>query len=140
MTIPNDTKIKAIQYRPEFSTINLISKKIFYGNLEIEYYPKDKLLEFVAFEEWINDLNNQEFTIESLCDVVFNKITDELGFVPLSVMVNARTSVHSPVTVVRARTAEEIHKNPVMKNINQRKILVPTSPLPRVNSTKRGKR
>jgi hypothetical protein len=113
----------------------------FYGSMEIEFYPGSKMLEFMAFEEWLGTLHNQEFTVESFCDAVFDKITNEMGIIPLSVMVNAHTQAHSPVTAIRIRTKEEIRTNPVYKAISERKVLVasPGSSVPK-STTKRGNR
>jgi hypothetical protein len=141
MTFQNTTKVKAIQYRPEFTSFCSIGKQPFYGNFEIEYHPGNKLLEYMAFEEWLKSLHGQEFTIESLCDCVYDKLTDELGIIPLSVMVNARTLAHYPVTCMRARTVDNIKENPVQRNMADRKIIVPPAGMviPK-STTKRGRR
>lgn len=140
-TIPNESKVKVIQYRPQFSSYCSIGKQPFWGNMEIEFYPGNKLIEYMAFEEWLKSISSQEFTIESLCDAVFDKLTDELGIIPLSVMVSAQTLAHYPVTAARLRTKEEIKSNPMYKAIAERKVLVPPpgTTLPKSN-TKRGKR
>lgn len=145
MTIPNTTKVKAVQYRPEFSSFCSIGKQPFQGTLEIEYQPGSKLLEYMAFEEWLKSLHGQEFTIESLCDAVFDKLTDELGIIPLSVIENAKTLAHYPVTCVRARTFDEIKVNPILRNMAEKRILVPPpgariQPPKAGHPTKRGKR
>jgi CRISPR/Cas system CSM-associated protein Csm5 (group 7 of RAMP superfamily) len=141
MTFPNESKIKVIQYRPQFSSFCSIGKQPFWGNMEIEFYPGNKLLEFMEFETWLNSLHGQEFTVESLCDAVFDKLTNELGIIPLSVMVNAQTLAHYPVTAARLRTKEEIRTNPIYKAISERKVFVPPpgSSIPK-STTKRGKR
>lgn len=43
-------------------------------------------------------------TIESLCRTVFDKLTDVLGDVPLSVAAEACTTVHAPVTATIERS------------------------------------
>jgi hypothetical protein len=141
MTILNESKIKVIQYRPQFSSFSSIGKQLFWGNMEIEFYPGNKLLEFTEFETWLKSLNGQEFTIESLCDAVFDKLTNELGIIPLSVMVNAQTLAHYPATAARLRTKEEIRTNPVYKAMAERKVLIaPPGSKVSKSTTKRGKR
>lgn len=63
-----------------------------------------RLLEFEAFERWLVGLALESFTIESLCRTVFDKLTDVLGDVPLSVAAEACTTVHAPVTATIERS------------------------------------
>ena len=104
MTIPNDAGELRVEYAPEFSTLCSVGRRPFYGTLRIAFEPGDLLLEFEAFERWLASLALQSFTIESLCRTVFDKLTDVLGDVPLSVAAEACTTVHAPVTATIERS------------------------------------
>jgi len=96
-TIPNNYMVGIIKYHPRYSVICSEGHAPFGGIMDIEYIPADKLLEFESFEEWLFSIANTSETIESLCRLVFDKLTETLGEVSLSVTVNAETQVHSPV-------------------------------------------
>lgn len=117
MTIPNDTKLSLVQYFPEVTAQCSITKVPFFSKLEIEYVPEKKLLEFIAFDDWLKTLYTQEFTIESLCDSIFEKITAELGYINLSVTVHATTQVHHPAVASRARTVSKKVRDAVTQNL-----------------------
>lgn len=97
-TIKNKSKVQCIHYQPSFSTLCSIGKSPFYGDIKIRYYPRDRLLEFMSFEKWLQSLAKQEMTIEDLCRLVFDKLREALGDIPLSVSVHARTTAHAPVS------------------------------------------
>jgi len=94
-TIPNNCMVGIIKYHPRYSVICSEGRAPFSGTMDIEYLPAVKLLEFESFEKWLFSIANTSETIESLCRLVFDKLTDVLGEVPLSVTVNAVTQVHS---------------------------------------------
>jgi NADPH-dependent 7-cyano-7-deazaguanine reductase QueF len=98
VTIPNSSQVQLITYTPSFSTICSVGKAPFWGNIAITYKPEQKLLEFEAFEVWLFSLATQQMTIEDLCRLVFNKLTEVLGDIPLAVTVNAMTTVHAPAS------------------------------------------
>ncbi len=104
MTIPNDAGPVSVQYAPAFSCLCTVGHRPFYGTVRITFAPGDRLLEFEAFERWLVGLALESFTIESLCRTVFDKLTDVLGDVPLSVAAEARTTVHAPVTATIERS------------------------------------
>jgi len=97
-TIPNTPQIGTVTYTPGFSTICSVGKAPFHGTVEIVYCPETVLLEFASFEHWLFGLANQSMTIEDLCRLVFNALTEALGDIPLSVTVHAGTTVHAPVS------------------------------------------
>ncbi len=96
--IKNTSRIDTIRYSPDFSTICSVGKAPFHGTIEISYSPQDNLLEFESFEQWLFGFANQSMTIEDLCRLVFDTLTEALGDIPLSVTVHARTTVHAPVS------------------------------------------
>lgn len=102
-TIPNTPKITRIRYCPEFSAICSIGGASFYGVVEIEYEPAEYLLEFESFEKWLKSLSLDELTVEDLSRVIFDKLSENLGDVPLIVSLNAQTTVHAPVTAMIRR-------------------------------------
>ncbi len=113
MTIQNETKVNLIQYKPEYHVLCSIGKRPFTGAVEIEFTPVKKLLEFMAFETWLNSLHDKEFTVESLCDTIFDKLTEELGYINLSVTVIAHTTAHANVNVTRLRDVQaEYNRGP----------------------------
>lgn len=88
-----------IGYHPTYSTLCSIGHRPFYGHLDIEYIPREVLLEFVGFENWLHTLALQEFTVENLCQRVFEVLRDGLlDPVYLKVEVHADTTVHAPVS------------------------------------------
>jgi NADPH-dependent 7-cyano-7-deazaguanine reductase QueF len=106
MTFPNETKVSLIQYAPEVTCLCAVTKVPFFARVDIEYTPGKKLLEYIEFEEWLQTLSNKEHTIESLCDVIFDKLTDEVGYTNLSVTLHASTIVHANVQVLRVRNVD----------------------------------
>lgn len=102
-TIPNTPGVHRIAYTPGFSTVCSIGKAPFYGTLQIEYSPAELLLEFESFEAWLFGLSNQSTTIEDLCRLVFNRLTEALGDIPLSVTVHAMTTVHAQTSATITR-------------------------------------
>jgi len=104
MTIPNDAGELQVDYEPAFSAICSVGRRPFYGTVRISFKPADRLLEFEAFERWLTSLALASYTVESLCRAVFDEVTEALGDVPLRVSVNARTTVHAPVTATAERS------------------------------------
>ena len=103
MTIQNMCEVgdipMVIGYHPNYSTLCTIGKRPFYGHLDIEYIPKSVLLEFEAFEDWLHTLALRDFTVESLCQKIFDVLRGELQDpVYLKVEVHADTTVHAPVS------------------------------------------
>lgn len=95
--IENSAQVQRVEYCPSYSAICKVGNAPFYGEITIVYFPKDDLLEFESFEEWLRSMTLNRFTIESFCREVFDALEDLLGDVCLSVEVYARTTVHGPV-------------------------------------------
>lgn len=106
MTFPNETKVSLIQYFPEVTCLCSVTKVPFFARVDIEFTPGNKLLEYIAFEEWLMTLSNKEYTIEGLCDVIFDKLTEEVGYTNMSVTLHASTIVHANTQVVRVRNVD----------------------------------
>jgi NADPH-dependent 7-cyano-7-deazaguanine reductase QueF len=102
-TIPNTPKVSTIVYRPKFSAVCSVGRAPFYGVLEIKFKPEEKLLEFESFEKWLRSLAEKKMTVEDLARLVFDEITIALGIIPLSVTVNAETTVHGPASALVER-------------------------------------
>lgn len=113
MSVPNNSGVGLVQYFPEYSCICAIEKIPFSGRMEIEYVPGRKLLEFTAFDAWLKTLSTQEFTIEDLVQVVFDKVTEAIGYTNLSVTVHAQTISHFPAAAAKVRNVME--KRPQIK-------------------------
>lgn len=106
-TIPNTARVGRIQYTPEYAVICSVGKEPFHGTIEITYAPGERLLEFASFEAWLSTFARQEMTIEDLARVTFDELTRVLGDIPLRVTVNARTTVHAPVSATIERGNSE---------------------------------
>jgi len=99
MKIPNDSKVHLIEYTPKFSVICSIGKAPFHGMIKIKFMPGDWLLEFEAFEKFLKDEAMHEYTVESLCRFIFEKLLLVLvNPSSLVVSVCAQTMVHADVT------------------------------------------
>jgi NADPH-dependent 7-cyano-7-deazaguanine reductase QueF len=101
-TIPNFPKVQEVTYTPRFSAVCSIGKAPFWGELDITYQPKDKLLEFESFERWLKGQAGRETTVEGFCRLAFDVLREALGTIPLRVVVRAETTVHAAVSVVIA--------------------------------------
>lgn len=101
MVIKNNTTIDLVTYRPPFSAICSVGDAPFNGTLEITYQPMAVLLEFEAFEQWLRQESQSRHTIESFCDMVFERLETELETSLLCVAAHAQTIVHAPVIVKR---------------------------------------
>ena len=96
--IPNDSNIDRVFYHPSYSVICSIGKAPFHGVIDIGYQPKEVLLEFESFDDWLKSMAMQSMTIEGLCRLVFDVLSEALGDIPLSVTVHAETTVHAPAS------------------------------------------
>lgn len=95
-SIPNRAQVLEVTYTPDFSAVCSVGKAPFHGTLNIVFRPSDRLLEFESFETWLRSIATRQLTIEDLCRLVFNTLTEALGDIPLCVTVDARTTVHAP--------------------------------------------
>jgi len=85
--------------RSSFSAMCSVSNTPFYGEIVIEYYPAYRLLEFISFEQWLHEQATTITTVEGICRLVFDKLVEVLGEVPIRVTIHARTTVHGPASV-----------------------------------------
>lgn len=99
-TIENKSRITKIIYTPKFSAICEIGKAPFHGTMVIEYLPKDKLLEFESFEEWLLEISNYQVTIESYCRLVFDTLVMLIDPINLKIETKAETQVHAPACAI----------------------------------------
>lgn len=97
-TVSNKTNVQHIKYCPNYSTVCSIGQASFWGEMEIVYKPSSKLLEFESFEKWLKTLTLKQLTIEDLCRLVFDTLSEVFGDIPLSVTIHAKTTVHAPVS------------------------------------------
>ncbi len=102
-TILPHPKVTSVEYMPQFSVICPVGKSPFHGRAVIEYEPADTLLEFESFEMWLRTLSLKKMTIEGLTRLIFDKLDDVLGEVPLTVAIHAETTVHAPAIVTIKR-------------------------------------
>lgn len=93
-----DKEEMTIEYHPKFSVLCSVGQAPFYGTIDIVYKPDGFLLEFESFEEWLRSIAKNEFTVESLTILVFKTLISVLGDIQLSVTVNAKTTVHAPIS------------------------------------------
>jgi len=98
ITIPNESKIDRVSYHPPFSVICSIGKAPFHGVIDIVYQSQEALLEFESFDKWLKSIALQSMTIEGLCRLVFDELSEALGDIPLSVTIHAETTVHAPAS------------------------------------------
>lgn len=85
-------KIDHIEFRPSFSVICAVGGRPFSGHILIAYEPFSFLLEFERFEKWLAALAQKEFTVESLCQFVYEEIWKQLHPTWLTVTVRAELS------------------------------------------------
>jgi NADPH-dependent 7-cyano-7-deazaguanine reductase QueF len=97
-TLPNDARVQIVTFTPWFSTICNVKDVPFYGTLEIVFRPADTLLEFCSFEEWLRSLAKERMTIEDLCRLVYDRLREALGDIPMRVSVHAHTTAHAPAS------------------------------------------
>lgn len=96
-TLPNQPKIERIAYTPTVSTVCPVEDVPFEARIEITFNPGEHLLEFVSFDDWLKErVKYKKHTIEDLTRLVFDKVTEVLGDIPLSVTVTGTTTVHAP--------------------------------------------
>ncbi len=77
-TIPNPTSVGWVEYHIEF-TANKAGVLV-NGKMDIEYEPKDRLLDYRSFGEYLAFLASQEFaTIEAYAQHVFDVLNEALG-------------------------------------------------------------
>jgi len=105
-TIANVFGGMTIRFEPSFSAICFIGRKPFWGTIQIEYKPDDRLLEFVSIEEWLGILGDQHVVIEEVARLTFDEVTRVLGDIPLRITVSARTTVHAPASAQISRRWE----------------------------------
>ena len=98
VTIPNNSKIDRVSYHPSYSVICSIGKAPFHGVIDIVYQSQEALLEFKSFDKWLKSIALQSMTIEGLCRLVFDELSEALGDIPLSVTIHAETTVHAPAS------------------------------------------
>lgn len=98
-TIENRYAGIIIRYTPQVEVPCAVTGVPFRGRLRIEYAPDKYLLEYCSFERWLRSLSEQPALIEELGRLVYDKLREALGDIPLRVTLSARTTVHSPVCV-----------------------------------------
>ena len=103
LTIPNDAKVDEIIFTSEFSTVCVVGGVPFNGTVIIDFKPVDKLLEFESFEKWLRSIALDSYTIESFTRLCFDKLTEALGDISLSVEVCAQTTVHASASAIIER-------------------------------------
>jgi len=96
-TIENTSLVDRIEYHPMFSAICSVGLSPFSGTIDIAYTPGNRLLEFESFETFLRLASTKELTIEDVCRMIFDSLTEALGEIPLKVTVNAKTLVHASV-------------------------------------------
>ena len=101
--LSNYSMVDVVVYQPKYAAISNISGVPFSGNMTITYFPKDNLLDFESFEQWVLEQACHQFTVESFARLVFDALFDVLGEVTLSVRVLGRTLAHGDVEVSVSR-------------------------------------
>lgn len=110
-TLTNTAEVHHIKYCPPFSAVCSEGNAPFFGTLEIVYEPADHLLEFESFERWLReDVSQRSLTIEDLCRLVYDRLHEALGDIPLFVTVVATTTVHAPVWATIRSQGENLHE------------------------------
>lgn len=98
-TLPNPfAQAPLITFTPDYSVICSEGHAPFSGEVEIQYVPKDLLLEFESLEDYLFAISLQSYTVESLAYELFNLLQDTLAPVNLSVTVQAHTIKHGPAS------------------------------------------
>lgn len=97
LVIPNDTSVNRVTITSNFGAVCSVGLAPFSGTVEVTYRPKDVLLEFEAFEEWLREISTDRTTIEGFAQGVFDKLNEVLPDSDLFIRVSAQTQVHGPV-------------------------------------------
>lgn len=107
MVIDNTYQVTEVHMMIPYSVDKCtLGKAPFYGEIEIIYKPSLLLIEFEAFEAWLFGICRGDQIVESLCRLVFDKLSAVLGDIPLRVLVHARTTVHAPVMAIIERKGD----------------------------------
>lgn len=101
-----DTFVDVVAYSPNFTVLSCgVSEEPYNGRIMVEYSPQGTLLEFMSFDRWLAHITKTPMTVEEFASLVFRGLTEALGPVPLSLMVEATTNVHAPVVCQITRPA-----------------------------------
>lgn len=101
VTLPNKADVESIVYHPRTEVVCSVAHDPFEAMLDIEYWPKDVIIEYISFEEWLAHVSDQsEMLVEELARLVFDKLRALLGDgAGLKIEVTAMTDSHAPITV-----------------------------------------
>ena len=95
-----DYKISGTKMRIPFKSICSVINKPFNGDVIIEYHPKDFILEYVSFEEFIKEVTRDKSTAEELANKIFQKVNGAINPKYLKVLVDVKKSeAHQPTEV-----------------------------------------
>lgn len=98
--IKNNAKVKSCSMFFHVQAHCPIGDSMYNADINIEYVPRDKLIDFETITDKVNKLNNASFIIEDLAAKV-RDITRELsGAKKIKVTLSTSASNHCPVTVI----------------------------------------
>ncbi len=95
-----DFPISGTRISIPFQAICSITNKEFDGNVIIEYYPNEKVLEFVSAEQEVQNFVKKPLTVEGLTNRIFKNVKKSIRPKYLKVLVDVeRSKAHQPVQV-----------------------------------------
>jgi len=99
-TIPLNYKISGTIIFLPFKAICSVTDKEFSGEVNIEYYPRNKALEYVDAENVINKIAKNKITAEDLVHLVYKEVERSIKPKHMKIMVDVKHSAaHRPVKV-----------------------------------------
>lgn len=98
--LPINFKVSGTKIYLPFKAICSVTDKEFSGEIIVEYYPDQKVLEYVDAENVINEYLKENTTAEELANVVFSIVKGSIEPKYLKITVDVKHSdAHQPVQV-----------------------------------------
>ena len=95
-----DYKISGTKMEIPFNSICSIINKPFTGNIIVEYHPKNFILEYVSFENFVKETTKEKSTAEELANKIFQEINTLIKPKYLKVLIDVKKSKeHQPTEV-----------------------------------------
>ena len=108
ITLPNTLKRSTwIEIKVDFMAICPVPDKPYSGTLFVEYIPKDTILEWDSFSDWVKGLYQKEMTAEQAVDFITTRLENLLCPIELRVELDVDSAFHVPVKIVQFLAMKE---------------------------------
>ena len=95
-----DYKISGTKMKIPFKSICSVINKPFNGDVIVEYHPKNFILEYVSFENFVKEVIKEKSTAEELANKIFQKVNNLIKPKYLKVLIDVKKSkAHQPTEV-----------------------------------------